>query len=158
MVKSVNLRNADYIAEYGCGTGALTRRIISNAKKGAKILCFETNRELYCKLRDEIDDERVILINDGAENIGKHMKAHGIPHIDCAFAILSFSTMGKNLKNRIVKETKKALKPSGYFVFCRYVPHFEFELSEHFPTNWMKFVFLNLPPSLLYICRKENAI
>ena len=54
----------------------------------------------------------------------------------------------------IIKETKKALRNKGKFVFCRYIPHFEKYLEKHFLRIYMEFVPLNIPTSLIYICEK----
>ena len=154
MMKNIEFENVRYIAEYGSGTGIITREILKRARKDAKILCFETNKRLYNYLKKNINDARVIIINDGAENIRRYMKKYCIPKIDYVVAVLSFSTLGSDKKGLIIKETKKALRNKGKFVFCRYLPHFEKYLQKHFSRVYMKFVPLNIPPSLVYVCEK----
>ena len=154
MIKNIDFENAKYIAEYGSGTGSVTMEILKKARKDATLLCFETNKTLCSHLRKKIKDARVVIINDGAENIGKHMKKYGIINIDYAVAVLSFSTLGSDKKYLIIEETKKALRPRGRFLFCRYLPHFEKCMGKYFSRNYIKFVLLNIPPSLVYVCEK----
>ena len=154
MINNIDFSNAGFIAEYGSGTGIITREIIKRAKKDAKILCFETNRKLCTYLKKSIKDKRAIIINDGAENIKSHMKRHNIPRIDYVLAVLSFSTLGAEKKADIMEETKNALRDGGRFVFCRYLPHFEKNLRKYFSRNFVKFIPFNIPPSLVYVCEK----
>jgi phospholipid N-methyltransferase len=154
MVNDVEFENAKYIAEYGSGTGIITEEILKRSRKDAKILCFETNKKLYNFLKNNINDARAIIINDSAENIKKYMKKYSIPKIDCILGVLSFSTLGSNKKHIIMKETKKALRDEGKFIFCRYLPHFEKCPQKYFSRIYMNFVPFNIPPSLVYVCGK----
>ena len=156
MMKNLDFKNARYIAEYGSGTGILTKEILKRARKDARVLCFETNKSMCDYLEKNTKDERAIIINDGAENIRKYMKKYGIPKMDYVVAVLSFSTLGLDKKYLIIEETKKALRIRGRFIFCRYLPHFEKYLEKYFSSNYMKFVLLNIPPSLVYICEKQS--
>ena len=154
VLKNIDFENSAYIVEYGSGTGHITTEILKRARKDAKLLCFETNKTLCTYLGKIIKDKRAIVINDTAENIAKYLKKYGINEADCIVAVLSFSTLGKIKKNDILKETKKALRLKGKFVFCRYIPHFERHLSNYFSKSYVNFVFLNIPPSLVYTCEK----
>ena len=154
MIKHIDFRNARNIVEYGPGTGCITIELLKKARKDAKVICFETNKDLCYYLRKKIKDKRLIIVNDSAENIEKHLKRRKTSRIDYIIATLSFSTLGKGKKNEIMKETKKALDSKGKFVFCRYVPHFELNLERYFPKSSMSFVPWNLPPSMVYVCEK----
>jgi len=154
ILKNIDFKSSKYIVEYGSGTGCITKEILKRARSDAKILCFETNKNLYNHLKRSLKDKRLIIVNDGAENIARYMGKYKIPEADYVIAVLSFFTLGKEKKHAIMKETKKALSDNGKFIFCRYVPNFERKLSNYFSNSSMKFVPFNIPPSLLYVCGK----
>jgi len=93
---------------------------------------FWCQRQFIRPLNTAIKDDRLTIINDGAENIGKYIKRHHIPRVDCAVAVLSFSTLGSNKKQIIIEKMRKALGSERRFLFCRYLPHFEKHLCVFF--------------------------
>ena len=106
VLKNIDFKNARYIAEYGPGTGCITSEILKRARKGAKILCFETNKRFYTYLKNKIKDERFIIINDSSENIMDYVKKYNIPKIDYVVSGLPFSSLSVSKKCIIIKETK----------------------------------------------------
>ena len=154
LLKNVEFENAKYIVEYGPGTGCVTSGILKKARNDAKILCFETNKRFYRHLKKNIKDKRLILINDSAENIMKHLKRLSIPKIDYVISGLPFSILPQKKKITIIKETKKTLKDEGRFVIYQYLNSFKSCLYSYFSNISTKFVALNIPPSFIYICGK----
>lgn len=156
ILKNIDFKNARYIAEYGPGTGCITVEILKRARKNAKILCFETNRKFCIYLKKNVKDERLIIINDSAENIKKHMKKLNIPKIDCVVSGLPFSTLPDSKKYVIINETKKTLKSNGRFVvFQFFLNNFKKHLYNYFSNISTKFVPLNIPPCFVYVCEKQ---
>lgn len=154
ILKDVNFKNAKYIVEYGSGTGRVTKDILKRARKDAKILCFEINSRLYNYLKKSIKDKRVIIINDSAENIKKHLKKLSIPKIDYAISGLPFSNLSDSKKITIIRETKETLKNDGRFVTYQFFKDFRKYLYHYFSNISTKFVTLNIPPCIVYICGK----
>ena len=154
ILKSIDFKNARYLVEYGPGTGCMTAEILKRARKDAKILCFETNKKFCSYLRENIIDERLIIINASAENIKKHLKKLSIPKIDYVISGLPFSIISKNKKDAIIKETSKTLNYTGKFVVYQYLSNFKKHLSRYFSNISIKFVPLNIPPSFVYVCEK----
>ena len=154
MLKSIDFTSAKYIAEYGPGTGCITIEILKRARPDAKILCFETNKKFCDYLKKNIKDERLIIINDGAENIKKYVKKLGISQVDCIVSSLPFFTLSDKKKSIIIEETKSTLKNHGKFVMYKYLSNFRKKLYNYFSDISTKFVPLNIPPSFVYICEK----
>ncbi|MBI2658253.1 methyltransferase [Candidatus Woesearchaeota archaeon] len=154
LLKCVDFKSAKYIVEYGSGTGRITREILKRASPGARILCFETNKRLYNYLKRSIKDKRVTIINDSAENIIRHLKRLGIPKIDYAISSLPFSNLSYKKKITIISETEKTLNRDGRFVIYQYFKDFRKYLYEYFSNISTKFVALNIPPCVVYICGK----
>jgi len=154
IIKNIDFKNARYIAEYGPGTGCITVEILKRARKDAKILCFEINKKFCAYLRRKIRDERLIIINDSAENIKKYLKKFGIPKIDYIVSSLPFSFIPDEKKYIIIEETKNILNNNGKFVLYQNLNRLKRHLCNYFPNISIKFVPLNIPPSFIYVCGK----
>lgn len=154
LLKNIDFENAKYIVEYGSGTGCITSELLKKARKDTKILCFETNKRFCSYLKKLINDERLIIINDSAENIMKHIKRLDIPKIDYVVSGLPFSTLTPKRKITIIKETKKTLRDEGRFVIYQYFKGFRKYLYDYFSSISTKFVALNIPPCVVYVCEK----
>ncbi|MBI4143391.1 methyltransferase [Candidatus Woesearchaeota archaeon] len=153
LLKDIDFENARYIVEYGPGTGCVTSGILKKARNDAKILCFETNKRFYSYLRKNIKDKRLVLINDSAENIQKHLRRLDILKIDYIISGLPFSILSPKAKLTIIKETKKTLKDEGRFVIYS-IRNFKDYLYSYFSNISTRFVALNIPPCIVYICGK----
>ena len=154
ILKNIDFKNAKYIVEYGPGTGCITTEILKRARKDAKILCFEINKKFCSYLMNKIKDQRLIIINDTAENIRKYLKKLSITKIDYVISGLPFSALPDNKKNAIVEETKNTLKNDGRFVVYQFLNNFKKCLYNYFSKISTKFVPLNIPPCFIYVCEK----
>ena len=152
ILKNIDFKTAKYIAEYGPGTGSITSEILKRARKDAKILCFEINKKFCDYLRKKIKDQRLIIINDSAENIKNYLKKFDIPEIHYVVSGLPFSSLSINKKCIIIEETKNTLKNDGKFVVYQFLNNFRKYLYNHFSKISMKFVPLNIPPCFIYTC------
>ena len=154
ILKNIDFENAKYIAEYGAGTGRITIEVLKKARKDVKILCFETNKKFCNYLKKNINDKRVIIINDSAENISKYLKKFNIPKINYVISGLPFSMLPPNKKYVIMEETKNTLKNNGKFVVYQFLNSFRKYISKYFQKISIKFVPLNIPPCFVYVCEK----
>lgn len=151
---SIDFKNAKYIAEYGAGTGRITIELLNRSGKDAKILCFEVNKKFCRHLREKIKDDRLIIINDSAKNVKKHLKKLGIGSLDYVISGLPLSSLDLSEKCIIMEETKNTLKDSGKFIIYQFLNNFKKILHSYFPNISMKFVPLNIPPCFVYVCGK----
>ena len=154
VLKSIDFKNARCIVEYGPGTGRMTTEILRRARKDAKILCFEINRKFCSYLRENINDNRVIIINDSAENIKKYLKKYKISKIDYVVSGLPFTNLNSSKKCIIIEETRNSLKENGKFIVYQVLNNFRKYVYSYFSNISIKFVPLNLPPCFVYVCEK----
>ncbi len=156
ILKNIDFKKAKYIAEYGPGTGRMTKEILKRARKDVKLLCFEINKKFCIYLRKNIKDKRLIIINDSAENVNKYIKKFNIPKIDYVISGLPFTNLKIDKKYQIIKETKNTLKTNGKFlVFQFFLNNFKKYLHYYFSDISIKFVPLNIPPCFVYVCEKQ---
>jgi phospholipid N-methyltransferase len=154
MARSIDFGSARYIAEYGAGTGAITRELLRHARPDAKIICFETNAGFCAYLCQSLADPRLVIINDGAESIQHHQRQLGLPAIDYVISSLPFSQLAERQKRDIMKATCAALAPHGKFILYRYTFNFSEYLTGYFRRISRKFVLRNLPPTFIYVCHR----
>ena len=154
MLKSIDFKAARCIVEYGPGTGIITKAILKKANKDCKILCFEINKKLAAYLQKNINDNRLVVINDSAENIKEHLKRLGIKKTDYVISGLPFSTLPARKKNIIIKETKDSLNSEGKFVVYQFLSSLKKHLYNSFSRITTSFIPLNIPPCFVYVCEK----
>ena len=117
-----------------------------------KLLVFEVN-EVFCKkLKSEIQDERVAIINDSAEHIGKYLQQHQFEKADHIISSLPLSMFSLELKESILKNVTDFLSDKGHFLQFQYAPFDYKRLKSHFGSVKMNFSMLNFPPAFVYKC------
>ena len=154
LLQNIDFNNAKCIVEFGPGTGCVTEEVLKRAGNDCRVLCFEINEEMYVYLKDNLKDERLVLINDSAENIKMHTQKLGIDKVDYVISGIPFSTLPNSKKSIIIKEAKNALKDDGKFVLYQIVSSIKKTLADYFSIISTKFVPLNLPPVFVYVCIK----
>ncbi len=159
-IKSI-LRNIDFsraktIVEYGPGTGPVTKDLLEQMGEDATLICFEPNENFFSFLCESINDSRLKLINDGAENIDFHLNRLDAGGIDYILSGIPFSLLAKETKKSILGKTSDALAENGKFiVYQQYNPHMERYLKEHFSNVSKQIEFRNFPPTFIFVCQKK---
>ena len=148
MIKPIDFAKAKIIVELGGGTGAFTKAILKKMRSDAKLLCFETNNT-YIKALSKIPDKRLVLIQDGAEELSKY-----VSKADAIVSGLPLVTLPKQLVLKILTESAAILSSKGVFTQIQYSLTTRKLLKNYFSEVKIDFSPLNIPPSFVYICRK----
>lgn len=156
IIKNIDFHNAKCIVEYGAGTGVFTKEIIKKSSQNTKILVFESNKQFYIDLKKEYKNySNVIIINDGAENILKYLEKNNIQEVDYIISGLPFSSMPKDITDKIIKNTNIALSNKGEFRTFQY----SLVKKKLFEKNFNKIthtkIYKNLPPAYVLKCCKN---
>ena len=110
-------------------------------------------KKLFFKiLKEKINDERVILINDSAEKIGFYIKNQKITKVDYIISALPLSLIPVDIKNSIIQNSIKYLKNDGQYVQFQYTPYDYRRLKRYFNKVKLSLTFTNFPPAFLYRC------
>ena len=153
MLKPVDFKNAKVIVELGAGDGVLTKEILSKMQPDARLLCFEINPE-FCKILNEIDDKRFILIEDSAEKLDGYMRRLDIKEVDYIISAIPFVALSDELSYSIVEGCYKALKKTGLYVQFHYSTVIKRMYQRIFGNVDINFVARNFPPAFVMICIK----
>jgi phospholipid N-methyltransferase len=165
MVDPLPLRRAKVVVELGCGTGVVTRELLSAMPRQATLLAFEINPRFSRYLQEKISDPRLVVITTSAENVREEVRRRGFKHVDAVASSLALSLMSEQLKHDILSESSGALRPGGVFTQYLYLHGIQWQrgkpglfagarmLRKHFRDVEQTIVWPNLPPAFVYACR-----
>lgn len=155
MVNQIPWPEAEAIAELGSGTGAITRYIHQQVQDSTKVLLFEIDEAMRNNLQTAYPD---FSCYPNAAHLVDFMKQEGVQQLDCIFSGLPFFNFELELRNTLVDQIYKALKPGGLFIAFQYSLQMKKTLSKHFIIEKIDLVPLNIPPAFVYVCRKKETI
>lgn len=160
-LKQINLKNANSIAELGCGTGVFTKEIIKQKPKQTKFFAIEINKELANQTRKKIPNATIY--TDSAQNLDKYLELNNIKKLDIIISTLPWAIFEKELQEKILNQISKNLKENGEFITIAYLlgnklkkgKNFLELLKQNFKTiKKTKPVLKNIPPAFFYYCVK----
>lgn len=153
MFGNLNYSDSKVIVELGGGQGVFTNEILKLIDPKCKLLVFEVNKAFCQKLRQEIKDDRVIIINESAEKIVDYLDKYNFKKADHIISSLPLSMFSNELKEQILKNASFSLSGNGQFLQFQYAPFDYKKLKSHFRKVNLHFSMLNFPPAFVYRCR-----
>ncbi|MFM9278442.1 class I SAM-dependent methyltransferase [Paenibacillus jiagnxiensis] len=153
MVQSVPWNEVKAVAELGSGTGAITRFIKTQTTGSTKVLLFEMDKKMRNNLRAEYPD---FACHSNACHLDKKMNQEGIDQLDCIISGLPFFNFTSEMRETLLHQIIKALKPEGIFVAYQYSLQMKKQFAEELIIEKIEFVPFNFPPAFVYICRKKG--
>lgn len=156
ILKLIDLSNVEFIIELGAGDGAITKILLDHMKCSSRLIVFETN-PLFCSILKKIEDERLEVINDSAENLDKHLKMKSINEVDAIISTLPFILIPALVRARIVSQCIKSLKSSGFFFQLHYSLSIKKFYQRYFHQVKVKLFVGNIPPAYLLVCKKKQV-
>jgi len=153
------------VVEYGPGTGAFTKIMLSRLGANARVLAFETNPLMVEHLKHEIQDSRLEIFQIGAQNTPEVLKRSKIQHVDLVLSGIPLSFLDKDQRKLLFKNTASLLKSDGIFLIYQsaWTPfksdsEIISELDDHFLLSHREFFWLNIPPLVaLFLKLKPTA-
>lgn len=156
MLKNIDFKRAKLILELGPGTGVFTKKILEKMPLDARLIVFELNTDFYNLLKNEIQDNRMILIHDSAEKITEHVKNEGFLFADYVISSLPLANFPRKLTENILKESYHILKNQGKYIQFQYSLLSKTKLHSQFQNTHISFTPFNFPPAFVYTCVKEK--
>ena len=153
MVKHIDFTQTKVIVELGAGDGVITRHILEAMPPDVKLLAFEVNPK-FCDIMRTIEDDRLIVVEDSAENIGKHLRQHGFSHTDCIVSAIPFVSLPKPLRTAIMDESLRTLRSGGKYIQVHYSLIVKDMYEEAFGEVDVNWVPLNVPPAFVLVCER----
>jgi phospholipid N-methyltransferase len=154
MIKYVNFNEAKVLVELGAGDGVITKHILNKMKADTKLLSFEVNAE-FCKRLRAINDPRLIIIEDSAENLEKYLLEHKLKEVDAVISAIPFVSLPDELGLSIIGECERFLKIGGKFTQMHYSLLAKKLYQKVFGNVNVHFVPINIPPAFVLVCEKR---
>jgi phospholipid N-methyltransferase len=170
MLAPLPLARARAVVEFGPGTGAITRALLDALPRQATLYSFEISPRFRDYLRQNLSDPRLVVIPAGAERVGEELAARGVRQLDAAVSSLGLTFMPDRQRCAALGGLVKFLAPHGVFTQYQYLHGLlaYWQLSEgrirrftaarllrqYFSTAARELVWRNLPPALVFACRR----
>ena len=152
------------IVEYGPGTGAFTQEILSRKSPDATFLAIELHTDFADLFQQRYPG--VTLCRDSVENLPSILQHRRLDAVDCIVSGLPWAVFADDLQDRILDVTCASLAPDGRFATFAYVQGLALPAAQRFAAKLRQrfqhvsrspVVWRNLPPALVYRCRKSPA-
>lgn len=138
------------VVEFGMGHGNITNVILSSISPNSKLYSFEVNADFCDHVRSSIKDPRLEIINDGAENMSKHIDKK----IDSVISSIPFSFFSKDMGMGIIEDAYRTLNDESYYSQVLYT-RFNFKkFKKVFDVCEIK-KFSGIPTEYIYHCKKQ---
>lgn len=154
MLEGIDFKSAKVFVELGPGTGVFTEEIISKMNEDAVLLVFEINDSFYADLSNRLNDNRVHLIHDSAEKIEEYLEQLQLDKADVVISSLPLAVFSAELRENILTEAKKSLKPEGKYIQFQYSLQAKSNLKKLYENIKITFTPFNFPPAFVYTCTK----
>ncbi|CAN5634282.1 rRNA adenine N-6-methyltransferase family protein [soil metagenome] len=149
-----DIPEARIVVEFGVGTGVYTQQIVERLGPEATFLAFEIDPKLASAVSRKLEDTRLRIINDSAENVEKYLEGK---KADIVVSSLPFTTFPALLRESIMAVSRRILSPAGMMLVLQYSPKVLPFLQSRFSQIRRRISPLNVPPAFLYACQDPGA-
>lgn len=173
MTEPLRKMKAGVVVEVGAGTGVITHALLDLLPDDVSLIAFEINKKFYRYLRRNFNDPRLLLLNASAETVKEQLAKLGIRRADAVVSSLGFSLMKEQQRNTILDSLLACMDSKSVFLQYHYLParivnaipqpgkngrlDLPRLLHQHFGSVESKIVWRNLPPALVYACKRKRA-
>lgn len=151
MVRSVAWEQCGLIVELGAGTGSCTEYLLANKPQRTKVLVFEKDPVFRAQLAEKF---AAVPLYDDAARLAEILAGEGIRRVDCIVSGLPFAMFSDKERQAILAQIHRVLPKGGQFITFQYSPQMYRELCLEFSEVRVGFAFFNLPPAIIYSCRR----
>ena len=167
MLEGLPIASASTVVELGAGTGAITRVLLERLPRHATLLAFEINPELVHCMKESFSDPRLVLLNTGAENLGRELRRRGYRRVDAVVSSLSLRFMPDDRQRILLETLDPFMDERSVFAQYQYVHGLRFEngraqrhsslpfLSQYFDSIQCRTIWRNLPPARVFTCLRK---
>lgn len=149
MLDMADFARARTVVELGAGTGVYTEEVLKRLHPDARFLAFEVDSDLIATLNERVEDRRLHVVNDSAENVGAYLDDD---KVDIIVSGLPFTSLPEPVKRNIFVEMSRVLSPDGVMVAIQYSTMAQRELKRHFASVRRRVSPVNVPPAFLFRC------
>ncbi|RMG80833.1 MAG: methyltransferase domain-containing protein [Bacteroidetes bacterium] len=138
--------------EFGMGHGNITRQVLKTIAPDAKLYTFEINPEFCEYVARTLRDDRLVIVNDGAENLLKHLEGQRVAGF---VSSIPFTFFAKEKRLAILRQTYDVLEPGGVFSQVLY-SKFHYKIFDQVFDEADVRKISTIPLEYIYHCRKRK--
>ncbi|MBI3970541.1 MAG: methyltransferase domain-containing protein [Chloroflexi bacterium] len=145
------------VAEFGPGTGPITRVLLERLGPAATVLALEIDPAFCAVLRRELADHRLRVVEAPAQELPARARDLGCA-VEAVVSGLPFANFPPALRREIVTAAHDALAPGGVFAGYGYAPFaLPPVLRAVFGNCATSFEWRNMPPAFVFVARKLSS-
>jgi phospholipid N-methyltransferase len=154
MLDMAPVDQARLVVELGAGTGPHTRELLRRLGPQGELVAFEVDAGLADGLRRELTDPRLRVVADSAERLEEHL---GGRRPEVVVSALPFTSLPREVRDGVLRAARDALADDGVMLVLQYSPLIQRELERTFGDVRRRLSPLNVPPAVLFACRRARA-
>jgi phospholipid N-methyltransferase len=154
LLQPIDWSRAKVVVEYGPGVGNITREILKRLPRDASLIAIEINRDFVRLVREENDDPRLSVVHASAVDVRSVLTARGHSGADYIISSIPYTTLDRDLRVRILRESRAALKGDGALVMYQFTRAVLPYLRQEFGRVRTAFEPFNVLPAQLFTCEK----
>ena len=154
MLDLADLGSASLVVEMGAGTGSHTGQVLQRMSPDARLISFEIDPRLAAAVQARLDDPRLTVLAESAENLAMHL---GGSRPEVIVSALPFTSLPHGLGRTILQRAAAALAPGGTLLVLQYSPLIASDLRSLFGQVRRRISLLNVPPAFLYACTEPTV-
>ncbi len=153
MIAPVDFAVTKLIVELGPGEGCITKELLKKMRADAQLIVFEKN-PLFCAVLRTINDPRMVVVEDSAENMDQYLKQRNIEQVPYIISSLPFGSLPKETAEKIHQAIHTVLAEDGRYIQFQYFLHSYLYLKKTYKKIETAFTVWNIPPAFVYVCQK----
>lgn len=140
------------VVEFGMGHGNITKTILDRISPNSKLYSFEVNEEFCDHVKSTVKDDRLRIVNDGAENLKDHVHQK----IDGVISSIPFSFFSREKGMNIIQDAYDSMSEEAYYSQVLYTK-FNYKKFKMIFDKCELRKFYGLPTEYIYHCQKSKA-
>jgi phospholipid N-methyltransferase len=152
LLGQIDWSRAGLIVEYGPGVGTFTGAILARMPAHGRLVALEMNADFVAFLRENYDDERLIVVQRSAGDVAEVLAEHDLENADYVISGIPFSTIEPTEREAILRATRASLAYNGEFLVYQFSSKVLPMLRQQFSSVRTDFEPLNILPARLFYC------
>ena len=153
-VDRIDWSQARTIVELGAGDGVITRYILDRLPADGRVIAFEVSPDLCADMR-AIGDDRLVVAEDSAENVGEWLTKIGAEKADHVVSAIPYAALPQDVGRRILQAAYDHLRPGGRYNQVHYSLKTKGWYEALFGRVEARRVWRNLPPAWVLYMRRS---
>lgn len=151
MVAGIDWQRVATVAELGAGTGVITGAIDQSRQGSSRFLSFERDHNMRHTLEDRYP---TVNFHEDAFGLRAALQKHHMQGLDCVISGLPLFNFPDQQRRQLLTDIHELLNPGGVFVAFQYTRILKPFLVSMYDDMETHFVWANLPPAFVYLCKK----